>query len=156
MAAKRKAQAEAAPKNAGGRPSKFTDEMPDQARFLAERGCTDAELAAFFKVTEQTVNNWKISHPEFFESLKLGKEVADQKVERSLFERATGFSHPDTHISNFQGDITETPLTKHYPPDTTACIFWLKNRKPVEWRDKVESDIRITGEIIVEIGGENA
>lgn len=135
------------------RPSKFTDEMTVQARFLAEKGCTDAEIASFFKVTEQTVNNWKISHPEFFESLKLGKEVADQKVERSLFERATGFSHPDTHISNFQGDITVTPLVKHYAPDTTACIFWLKNRKPAEWRDKVE--VQQSGEInlVVTIGG---
>lgn len=71
-----------------------------------------------------------------------------------MFERATYYSHPDTHISNFQGDITVTPLTKHYPPDTTACIFWLKNRKPKDWRDKVESDVHVTGEIIVEIGGD--
>lgn len=51
--------------HAMARPSKFTDAMPEQARFLAEKGCTDAEIAAFFKVTEQTVNNWKIAHPEF-------------------------------------------------------------------------------------------
>lgn len=120
------------------RPSKFTEEMPEQAKFLAEKGFTDAELAAFFKVTEQTVNNWKTAHPEFFESLKEGKAVADDKVVASLFHRATGYSHPEVHVSNFQGTITLTPLTKHYPPDTTAAIFWLKNRRPDEWRDKTE------------------
>ena len=138
----------------GGRPSAFTPEMMRQTRFLCERGCTDAELADFFGVCEKTLNNWKKAHPEFLQSLKEGKAVADIRVQRSLFERATGYSHPDVHISNFQGAITATPVTKHYPPDTTAAIFWLKNRRPDEWRDKVDLNARITGEIIVEIGGD--
>ena len=128
------------PPSKRGRPSKFPPAMLKQARFLAEKGFTDAEMATFFGVTEQTLNNWKTAHPEFFESLKVGKAVADDKVVESLFHRATGYSHPDCHVSNFQGEITVTPLVKHYPPDTTAAIFWLKNRRPAEWRDKTEID----------------
>lgn len=137
-----------------GRPSKFTPATLRQARFLAARGATDAELAEFFEVSEKTLNTWKKTHPEFLQSLKDGKSVADDKVQNSLFQKAVGYSHPDTHVSNHQGTVTLTPVVKHYPPDTTACIFWLKNRKPAEWRDKVESNVHITRDIVVEIGGD--
>lgn len=109
---------------------------------LAKAGWTDAQMAKFFGVTEQTWNNWKKSSPEFFGSLKDWKAEADHAVERSLYERATGYSHPDVHVSNFQGEVTLTQLTKHYPPDTTAAIFWLKNRKPDDWRDKHEVEVK--------------
>lgn len=122
----------------GGRPSKHSDEMPDQAKMLAEKGWTDAEIAKFFKVTEQTVNNWKLAHPQFFESLKEGKAVADDQVQRSLFERATGYSHREDKIFCHEGCPVVVPTVKFYPPDTTAAIFWLKNRRPDEWREKQE------------------
>lgn len=143
-----------AKKRPAGRPSAFKPEMVAQARFLAERGCIDRELAEFFGVSEQTLNTWKQKHPEFLESLKAGKEQADNRVVRSLFERATGYSHPDVHISAFQGDVNVTPITKHYPPDTTAMIFWLKNRRPAEWRDKVETEVSAAGPIRIVIGGD--
>lgn len=127
-----------------GRPSKFGKVDLNQVKILAEKGFTDAEMSSFFGVTEQTWNNWKKAHPSFFESLKTWKEVADQKVEHSLFERATGYSHEDTKFATFEGKITDAqPFTKHYPPDTTACIFWLKNRKQAEWRDKTEHDVSV-------------
>lgn len=119
-----------------GRPSKYKDEFPEQARKLCLLGATDKDMAGFFGVSEQTVNAWKGEHPEFLESIKKGKELADATVAESLYHRANGYSHPDVHISNFQGAITITPLTKHYPPDTAAGIFWLKNRRPDRWRDK--------------------
>jgi hypothetical protein len=122
----------------GGRPSDYGRVDLDQARILAEKGFTDQELADFFGVVRSTISLWKKEHPEFSDALKLGKEAADRKVERSLFERATGYSHPDTHFSAYEGIVTETPTTKVYPPDTTAAIFWLKNRKPDEWRDRQE------------------
>ncbi len=52
-----------------------------------------------------------------------------------------GYSHPAVHVSNYQGDITLTPITKHYPPDTVAAIFWLKNRQPAKWRDTKHLDV---------------
>lgn len=121
-----------------GRPSKLDELDLEQVRKLAVKGWTDKEIADFYGVSEQTVNNWKQRNPEFLESLKLGKEEADAKVERSLFEKATGYSHPDTHFSVYEGIVTQTPTVKVYAPDTTAAIFWLKNRKPTEWRDKQE------------------
>ena len=122
------------------RPSKYKPEFCVQAQKLCELGATDRELAGFFEVTQQTLDNWKVEHPEFFGSLKLGKESADNRVEQSLYNRAMGYSHPDTDIRVIDGAIVETPLIKHYPPDTTACIFWLKNRRKEEWRDKVEAE----------------
>lgn len=132
-----------------GRPSKLDELELEQVRKLARKGWTDKEIADFYEVSEQTVNNWKQRNPEFLESLKLGKEEADRKVERSLFEKATGYSHPDTHFSAYEGHVTETPTVKHYAPDTTAAIFWLKNRKPEEWRDKQE--VQHDGKLEVEI-----
>lgn len=132
-------------KGKGGRPSDYDRINLDQARILAEKGFTDQEMAEFFGVVRSTISLWKVEHPEFSDALKLGKDAADRKVERSLFERATGYSHPDTYFSNFQGMVTETPMTKVYPPDTTAAIFWLKNRQPEQWRDKTEvQDDRFT------------
>ena len=137
-----------------GRPTKFTPAMLKQARFLAARGATDAELADFFEVSESTLNLWKLKHSDFSESIKDGKAIADCRVQDALFQRAVGYSHPDTHVSNHQGTVTLTPITKHYPPETTAAIFWLKNRRPAEWRDKIDLKADHTGEIRIVIGGE--
>lgn len=120
------------------RPSKFDPTKCLQAEKLCKLGATDKELADFFEVSEQTLNSWKSAHPEFLESLKKGKAVADAEVASKLFHRATGYEHGDVHISNYQGEVTITPLVKHYAPDTTAAIFWLKNRRPDLWRDRME------------------
>lgn len=122
-----------------GRPTKYEPRFAKMAQtFCQGRGATDVEIADLFDVEVRTVYRWKNEHPEFCQALKVGKDVADDRVERSLYQRACGFSHPDVHISNFQGDISVTPITKHYPPDTTAGIFWLKNRRKKDWRDKID------------------
>jgi hypothetical protein len=123
-----------------GRPSKFKPEYVEQARKLCKLGATDRELAAFFEVTEKTLNNWKLESDEFLQALKSGKDEADDRVERSLFARAVGYEHDDVDIRVIEGQIVATPITKHYPPDTTAAIFWLKNRRKDEWRDKVTNE----------------
>ena len=120
------------------RPTKFQEEYIPIIKLLAEKGCTDQEMATAIGVTEQTFNNWKKSQPEFFESLKEAKEIADKRVERSLYERAIGYTHPEEKIFNNNGAIIRANTHKHYPPDPTSMIFWLKNRKPKEWRDKQE------------------
>lgn len=118
------------------RPSKFKPEFVEQATKLAQLGATDREVADFFGVEERTLNRWKHDHPEFCQSLKVGKESADQRVEQSLYRRALGYSHDAVKIAvNAQGEVTSVPFVEHYPPDTTAAIFWLKNRRPEEWRD---------------------
>ena len=121
-----------------GRPSSFRPDFIEQAEKLCKLGATDKEIADFFEVSEQTLNSWKHSQPGFLESLKKGKRFADAEVASKLFHRATGYDHPEVDIKVVAGEIVQTPLVKHYAPDTTAAIFWLKNRRPDLWRDKVE------------------
>ena len=130
------------PKNKGGRPTDFKEEYIELVYRYCLLGLIDKDLALLFDCSVSTLNKWKLDHPEFSESIKKGKEIADADVALSLRERALGYSHPDTHISNYQGDITVTPITKHYAPDTAAAIFWLKNRKPKLWREKQEISLK--------------
>ena len=133
-------KAAAKPAASRGRPSKYKEEFPEQARKLCLLGATDKDLARFFGVTESTLNEWKKVHPEFSESLKAGKELADAVVAESLFNRAKGYSHEAVKILVVGGQVERVPYTEHYPPDATSMIFWLKNRRPDLWRDKPEPD----------------
>jgi len=119
-----------------GRPTKYKEEYNELAYKLCLLGHTDEELAQFFEIATSTLYEWKLAYPEFSEALKKGKEVADGEVVASLYHRALGYSHPDVDIKVIDGCIVETPLVKHYPPDATSAIFWLKNRQPKKWRDK--------------------
>lgn len=121
-----------------GRPSKFNGIDLSRVEILAKRGWTDADMAVFFGVCPKTWANWKDEHPTFLQALKDWKIEADARVERSLYERATGYSHPEDKIFNNEGKPLVVPTIRHYPPDTTACIFWLKNRQPERWRDRTE------------------
>lgn len=126
-----------------GRPTCYREKYNKQAYRLCLLGATDDELAEFFEVDVSTINRWKIDHSGFYESLKKGKMSADSRVAERLYERAMGYSHPEIHVSNHQGEITQTELIKHYPPDTAAAFIWLKNRQPGKWRDKIEVGINV-------------
>lgn len=130
-----------------GRPTLFKPEFLDQARRLALLGLTNDEMARFFEVGIATFNRWLAANNEFRYAVNESKTVSDSAVVESLFRRATGFTHPDVHITNFQGAITITPITKHYAPDPTSMIFWLKNRQPGKWRDKVEQEVSVSGSL---------
>ncbi|QHJ82642.1 MAG: hypothetical protein [Caudoviricetes sp.] len=135
-----------------GRPTKYKPEYDDIAYKLCLLGHTDAELGSFFEVDERTINNWKIEHPNFFQSLKKGKEIADMEVAVKLLERAKGanvvrqqaIKMKETQYNTDGKKISEeerievVDLIHQEAPDTTALIFWLKNRKSVAWRDKQE------------------
>lgn len=126
-----------------GRPSKYKPEFVAQAAKLCALGATDIELADFFEVDVRTLHRWKGEHEDFCHSLKGGKEVADERVERSLFARATGYEHDEVDIRVVDHQIIQTKIRKFYPPDTTAAIFWLKNRRSDLWRDKTEQDVNV-------------
>lgn len=128
-------------KGVGGRPSKFDGIDLEQVRMLATRGWTDAQMAEFFHVNPDTWHEWKKVHPEFSESLKDWKLEADNRVERALYERAIGYEHPEDKIFQYEGRPVVVATVKHYPPDTPAGIFWLKNRQPDKWRDKQELSV---------------
>ena len=99
-------------------------------------GASDAQLADFFTVQLETLNDWKAAHADFRAAVTDARAELDTAVERSLFQRATGYSHPEDKVFTYQGKAVVVPTTKHYPPDTTACVFWLKNRQPGRWRDR--------------------
>jgi hypothetical protein len=134
MAKKKPPRAPAGPKK-NGRPTKYDPTLhPTLAEAWAGLPKTDAEIAAKLGVSETTFTAWKRQHPELSGALKSGKEEPDALVERSLFERATGYSHPHEEIFCHQGDVTRVQTTKHYPPDQTSIIFYLCNRMSGKWR----------------------
>lgn len=130
-----------------GRPSKYKTEYGEQAYKLCLLGATDKDMADFFNVQESTINYWKEHQQGFSESIKRGKIQADATVAQKLYHRAIGYEHPEIITASFQGMITDTKtVTKHYAPDTTAAIIWLKNRQPDKWRDKQEVESKVTAE----------
>ena len=108
----------------------YKPEYDNQAyKVCSQFGATDKELAKFFDVTKTTVENWKLKHPSFFDSIKDGRDDHDTtKVRNALLQRALGYEHEDTYFTSYQGVIVSEKYTKHYAPDVTACIFWLVNR----------------------------
>lgn len=133
------------PKNKGGRPTKYKPEYIGQAVKLCKLGATDAQIADFFEVNVDTIVEWKKVHPEFSVALKDAKtQFDDILVEQSLARRAQGFMRVK-EVFNPEG--VKELIQEEVPPDTTACIFWLKNRQPKQWRDKQEHEH--TGDITV-------
>lgn len=143
-----------------GRPTKYNAINLSQLETLILRGFTDKEISSFFGITETTLNNYKKSKPDFFESLKNWKIEADANVEKSLYQRAIGYEYDEVtyektdvgglgvklsrgeveqikHVDTYKTKV----VVKQVVPDVTAQIFWLKNRKPTEWRDKTEVEV---------------
>ena|SRR3569833_2522024 len=118
-----------------GRPTDFRPEYPLLAKTLYENGATDAEVADVFRVSITTLKTWKSERPEFLAVLKGSKAIVDNRVERSLYERAVGYTFESEKIFCKDGVVTRVPVREHIPPDVTAQIFWLKNRRPEEWRE---------------------
>lgn len=119
------------------RPSSYKPDFAKQAAKLAQLGATDQEMADFFEVDVRTVHRWKHDHAKFCHSLKAGKESADERVERSLYQRAVGYEQDEVKIF-MPGGATEpvyAPFRAKVAPDVTAAIFWLKNRRSQDWRD---------------------
>lgn len=128
-----------------GGPEVYLPRFARVAERLARFGATDVEIADALGIVEKTLYLWKHKHPEFATALKRGKFDADMEVIDSLFQRAKGYSHPDVHVTTIDGVVTMTPIVKHYPPDTTAAIYWTKNRRPDDWREK--STVEVTGDL---------
>lgn len=126
------------PPETAGRPAKYKAEFANIAKKLCERGATDAELAEIFDVTTVTIWRWQCEHEEFCNALKAGKEIADDRVERSLYQRAVGYSYSSEKLFSWQGDVTRAPCMEHVPPDPGAAKLWLTNRRPKQWREKTE------------------
>lgn len=120
------------------RPSNYRVKYLEPTRKLIEAGATEQEVADVIGIKRDTLIRWAKQNPAFRDALKMGKDGPDQRVERSLYHRAIGYSFDAKKIFQHEGKPVIVPYREHIPPDTTACIFWLKNRRPDLWRDKVE------------------
>ena len=114
----------------------------------ARDGLSDEQIAHNMGVKRQTLYDWKSKFPVFSDTLKRGKEVVDRAVENALYRNAMGYEYEEVtkeHVYNpVTGErefVTTKVVTKNVPPNTTAQIFWLKNRKPNEWRDKKQTEL---------------
>ncbi|MFC5409122.1 helix-turn-helix domain-containing protein [Larkinella bovis] len=148
-----------------GTPTKYRPEFASIARKVCLLGVTDKELADVFGVCEATINNWKLRYPDFLESVKAGKIVADMNVAEAFYKRAIGFEH---HEVTREGDAPFDPntggydkkllrvtkvVTKYFPPDAAACLNWLKNRQPEHWRDKQHVELAAEIELTMNLEG---
>lgn len=122
-----------------GRPTKYNGDLVNFIMHLAKEGKTDKQIASATGISERTLNLWKHRYPNFLQSLKENKASIDDLVEASLLNRAMGYTHKDCKPVMYEGKVTDVfEYDKHIPPDVTSCIFWLKNRRPDEWREKQE------------------
>lgn len=104
----------------------------------ARDGLTDEQIAKNIGVARKTLAEWKQRFSDIGDTLKRGKDVVDREVENALLKRALGYEYTEVKTKTEGGIVTEvTTTTKQVVPDVTAQIFWLKNRKPESWRDKV-------------------
>lgn len=107
----------------------------------ARDGLTDKQIAYNIGINVCTLYDWKNNYSDISNALKKGKEVVDRQVENALLKRALGYSYIERRVKKEFGEVVEeTLIEKEVVPDTTAQIFWLKNRKPNEWRDKPLTD----------------
>lgn len=126
-----------------GRPSQYDPERhPLWAEGLAKLGKTNDEISLAMGIARSTFIEWQKKHPEFSVAIKIGKSEADTAVEAALYKRAIGYDIDIQETTEYpDGGVQVKKTRKHVPPDPTSQIFWLKNRKPEEWRDKVHQEI---------------
>lgn len=124
-----------------GRPYLFTDLDKEKVRKLACRGWTEEEICDFFQIETVTWQNWKNENPEFFSSLIDWRKQYDERIEISLAESAMGYMHREDKVFMYNGLPVIVPTIKHYPPNPTSMIFWLKNRQRETWRDVYRQEV---------------
>lgn len=134
------------------------DEWLEQDKLIllegwARDGLTEEQIAKNMGISVKTLYNWKTDNLPILQALKKGKEVVDIEVENALLKRALGYNYDEV---TYENGIETKRVTKQVAPDTTAQIFWLKNRKPDKWRDKVvdtenEEAITNASDILVKI-----
>lgn len=135
-----------------GRPPLHTEPVLEKILELAGKGRTNAEMAEIIGITERTLERWLAKLEDFGRSVREQKILSDEAVEASLHARALGYTHPsfkfvkakvveedpDTGDLVVREKIRRIKFDKHYPPDTNAAIFWLTNRQPDKWRQKID------------------
>lgn len=130
-----------------GPKSKFNDKVRETILRLLKEGKTEAQIADIVGVCTKTISNWKGKHQELLHAVNESKLVADELVEISLYRRALGYTHPEEKVFLDKGEIVTHQTQKHYPPDTQAAMFWLRNRQPKRWKEKTEGDVNVNNNV---------
>lgn len=130
-----------------GHPTDYHPIFAEQVKTLCALGATDAEVADFFGVNELTFYRWKAKYPDFCKAVVSAKKPADERVERSLYHRAVGYTFSSEKVFQYCGEIIRAKTIEHVPPDTAACSLWLRNRRPAEWRDRIDANLTVNGEV---------
>jgi transposase-like protein len=147
-------------KGRGGRPSKYDPKYhPQLVKWMARCGKTQAEIAEELEISEPTLYAWAKKYPDFLKSLKESGGFIDSLVEDSLLKRALGYQVEEVEITETtrkDGTVKERVkrTVKYVDPHPTAIIYWLNNRQPERWRNRVEVDTEDKKEIRVIVGME--
>lgn len=120
-------------------------EILTEAKALGLAGATDFEITEEFGIDQRTLYKWRARDPQFAAALTLAKDVADGRIEASLYQKAHGYTYRSEEIKVVDGVVVRVPTVTHVPPDTTAMIFWLKNRQRAHWTD--QQDVNITASV---------
>ena len=144
--------------NTPGQPTSYKTEYRALARNYCLLGATNEELARFFEVSPRTIDNWIAAHTEFAEAVRDGRLYADAEIASRLYERGMGWVQTIERRELYRGEEKIITTTVHYPPDTNACMFWLRNRQPKKWRHRVDGPSVDTGDFLaaLEAAGERA
>jgi|GEM_PF-609436 len=131
-----KAKAKTPKKN--GRPTLYKQEYDMQVFNLCLLGAIDTQICKAFGIDDNTFYAWQKRHPSFRDAIKTAKNFIDANVAATLYKRAQGYTYEEVKTIETKDGVFTSTTTKHVPADTAAMIFWLKNRQPKLWRDKIE------------------
>ena len=131
----------AAPRDLGGRPSDYHVRFCEIAAELYQDGATDVEVADAIGINVATLYRWRARHTEFRDASELGKKAADRRVERSLFNRAVGYSYDAVKVFQYEGTPVIVEVREHVPPDVNAAKHWLANRDRENWSKAAEGNL---------------
>lgn len=130
-------------------PTKYNSAYHDDwAWSLAIKGADDNEIAEAFGVSVRTIHRWKKEYDSFEQALMSGKDQADAKVEKKLYERAIGYKYTETEkVLEMDADGNRKPLKvrtieKQCPPDVLAQMYWLNNRKSSQYKRNPENFVK--------------
>lgn len=127
----------------------LTDDGLTLLQGWARDGLTDEQIAEKMRISRSTLSAWKVKYSDISDTLKKGKEIIDMQVENALLKRALGYEYIEEKIEVESGKRKITQTVKQVVPDTTAQIYWLKNRKPEQWRDRPpNTDILNTDKVV--------
>lgn len=129
---------------------KYDEDFPKRAEDLARQGLRDIDIARKLNISKDTFYKYQKQFPDFADAIKKGKAPVDFEVENALLKRAMGYEYEEVHVELEPEENSDKPskriksirrVKKFIPPDTAACIFWLLNRRPHQWRDRKHLEI---------------